>query len=105
MRLLWIACACMGLLLPHMASAMSLSEAKAQGLVGEQADGYLGAVKPGAEEVIATVNLARKAEYEKIAGQNKQDISVVEKLAAQKAYEMTPADYYVRVANGAWQKK
>ena len=92
-------------MLPSLAFAMSLSEAKAQGFVGEQPDGYLGVVKPGAEDVVASTNAARKAEYEKIAAQNKQDRSVVEKLAAKQAYEKTLSGNYVQGADGIWQKK
>lgn len=105
MRKLFLAVAFAVLALPVMASAMSLSEAKSQGYVGEQTDGYLGSVKPGAEDVISSVNAARKAEYQKIAAQNKQDVSVIEKLAAKQAYDKTQPGNYVQGADGTWQKK
>lgn len=90
---------------PHMASAMSLTEAKAQGLVGERTDGYLGVVKPGAEDIVDAVNTARRAEYESIAAQNKQPLDVIEKLGAKQAYEKTRPGNYVQKADGSWQKK
>lgn len=95
------------LALPNMASALELSQAKAQGLVGETPSGYLAAVKSGSEAdtLVDTVNAARRAEYDRIAAKNKQDRAAVETLAAKKAYEMTPAGYYVQGADGNWKKK
>jgi len=87
--------------------ALDLHEAKSQGLVGETATGYIAPVSAPTAEVTALVNdinRQRKAEYERIAGQNKIAVKDVEVLAAQKAIEKTPAGQFVR-SNGQWQRK
>lgn len=55
------------------AFAMSLQEAKSQGYLGEQANGYLGLVQanPEAKAVMDDVNNKRRAHYETIAKKNK----------------------------------
>ena len=107
MRSWIVAMAMLMLAVPHMASALSLSEAKTKGLVGETPSGYLAAVQSGAEAdaLVDSVNAARRAEYDRIAAKNKQDRTAVESLAAKKAYEMTPAGQYVQGADGSWKKK
>ena len=51
--------------------ALSLQEAKAQGLVGEQANGYLAAVKSDAsadvKALVDDINVKRKEKYQSIA--------------------------------------
>lgn len=104
----WIlALAAAACILPMAASALTLAEAKSQGLIGEQPDGYLGVVKSGggAEDLVASVNAARKQEYQKIAEKNKQEISAVELLAAKRAYDLTQPGQYLKGADGSWQKK
>ena len=89
--------------------AISLQEAKAQGLVGEQANGYLGLVKSGApadvKALMNDINAKRKKEYEDIARRNKTDLNVVETLAGKKAIDMTPPGQYVKLPSGQWVKK
>lgn len=87
--------------------AMSaLGSAKAQGLVGEQADGYLGVVSASgnASEVAKLINQARRAEYERLAKQNNISLGDVQAIAGKKAIEKTPAGQYVNAGTG-WQKK
>lgn len=107
MRKSMLAIAAAALLLPQLAFALSLDQAKAQGLVGETPSGYLGAVKSGGEvnTLVNSINSQRKAEYDRIAKQNGQPRSVVESLAAKKAYEMTPAGQFLQSADGSWKKK
>jgi uncharacterized protein len=91
------------------AFAMSLDSAKNQGLVGERLDGYIGAVSsaPNAEtlSLVATINSARKDEYEKIAKRNGQPVSVVEKLAAAKLIERLDNGQYYMDKGGNWNRK
>lgn len=90
------------------AYAVDLDSAKAQGLVGEKRDGYLGVVASGNSEAQALandINAKRKAEYSRIASQNGQALNVVEKLAASKAFEMTKPGHYLQDAGGNWVKK
>ncbi|MCC5886481.1 MAG: YdbL family protein [Gammaproteobacteria bacterium] len=88
--------------------AMSLEQAKNQGLVGEQASGYLGIVSPpGSREVrdlVENVNLRRKDEYERIAARNGIAITQVEQLAGKRAIERSPRGHFVRLPNGSWQQ-
>lgn len=89
--------------------AMDLHQAKAQGLVGEQADGYLGLVDPGApvevKALMNRVNAKRKQEYQAIARRNNTELSVVEALAGKKAIERTAPGLYIRLPSGKWVKK
>ncbi|MFZ4125970.1 MAG: YdbL family protein [Rickettsiales bacterium] len=95
------------LVLPVQAFALSLDEAKAQGLVGERVDGYLGPVVESGEVVtlVKDINNQRRAEYARIAAGNGQPLDVIQKLAAQKAYEKTPSGFYVQSPQGGWVKK
>ncbi|NUF49432.1 YdbL family protein [Gilliamella sp. ESL0250] len=84
----------------------SLSQAKAQGVVGEQADGYLGVVKNegNATEIAQLINQARKAQYQKVSAESNVPLSEVEKKAGSKAQEKTPAGQYIK-QQGQWLKK
>lgn len=102
--------ACMMLLaaVPSLAFALSLDDAKQQGLVGERPDGYLGIVSTSTPDVVSLVkatNNARRAEYDRIAAQTGQPRNVIEQLAAKKAYEMTPRGQYVQDGSGGWRKQ
>jgi len=89
--------------------AIDLQSAKAQGLVGEQPNGYLGSVKGNAGNdvaaLIAQINAARKTEYQRIAKRNNTQLDVIEKLAGKKAIEKTPSGQFVKSASGSWVKK
>jgi len=91
------------------AYAVSLDAAKAQGLVGERLDGYIGTVSssPSGEvtSLVSSINTARKAEYAKIAAKNGQPVSVVEKLAAAKLIERLNSGQYFMDKSGNWVKK
>lgn len=89
--------------------AISLQDAKAQRLVGEQANGYLGLVKPGASAAVKAlmndINTKRKKEYQGIARRNKTTLNAVEALAGKKAIDRTPSGQYVRLPSGQWIRK
>lgn len=86
--------------------ALSLDEAKEQGLVGEQPNGYLGSVQSSPEravrELVEQVNLRRRDEYSRIAERNGVPREEVEKLAGKRAIERTRAGHYVRLPDGRW---
>lgn len=86
--------------------ALSLDEAKAKGVVGEQGNGYLGIRENNAEtEALATdINARRRTEYLKIAEKNGTTVASVEALAGQKAIDATPKGQYIS-QNGSWSKK
>lgn len=89
------------------AFAMSLHEAKSQGYLGEQANGYLGLVKtnPEAKAVMDEVNNKRRAHYETIAKKNNISVSDVAKLAGEKAIAAADKGNYVQNAQGKWVQK
>lgn len=95
------------MLLPQLAFALSLDEAKSKGMVGERQDGYLGVVSGGADAtaLVKSINNQRRAEYDRIAGSNGTPRTAIEKLAAEKAYANTPSGQYVQGSNGSWVKK
>lgn len=89
------------------AFALSLDEAKAKGLVGERANGYLGAVissNPDAQAVIEDVNRKRRQAYEEIAKRNRTDVRAVETLAGEKAIQNTTPGNFIE-GPGGWIKK
>jgi uncharacterized protein YdbL (DUF1318 family) len=89
--------------------SVTLEQAKSQGLVGEQPNGYLGVVVANAsgdvQALIADVNNKRRAEYQGIAQRNNASVEAVEALAGKKAIERTPPGHYVRLPSGQWVKK
>ncbi len=87
--------------------AASLDRLKADGLVGERADGYLGAVnEPVSAQVAAVIeeiNTKRKAEYTRIASANDISLKEVEALAGKKTLKKTQSGGWIFV--DGWQRK
>jgi len=94
------------LLICQPAMALDLHTAKAQGLVGETATGYLAAVKasPEVQQLVKTINAKRRQHYQQIAKRNNTPLSAVEQLAGKKAIDKTPPGQFIRI-NGSWRKK
>lgn len=94
------------ILLAFSAAAIELDQAKDQGLIGEQTDGYLGIIKEAqvVQELVQEINSKRKAKYEQLAKQNSIKLEQVEALAGKKAIEKTQAGHYV-LLGGNWVKK
>jgi hypothetical protein len=93
---------------PAAALALSLDEAKAAGLVGEQPDGYLGVVagaQPDVASMVERINSERRAHYVEIAKRNGTSVSAVEALAGKKTIERTPSGEYVMVPGRGWVRK
>jgi len=99
---------CLLLMIP-MSFALTLQEAKNEGLVGEQRNGYVGLVVESAPaDVVAMVrdvNNQRRELYQQIARQNSISVEQVAALAFEKAVEATPTGQYLQNASGAWVKK
>jgi uncharacterized protein YdbL (DUF1318 family) len=84
--------------------------AKATGLVGEQADGFLGFVKPVSDpalkEAVREINEGRAALYRQAAAKN----GVTPEAAGASAYttivqsRLKPGEYY-KPAGGSWVRK
>lgn len=84
----------------------ALGQAKEQGIVGEQANGYLGVVKDSsnAADIVKLINDARRIEYTRLAQQNNIAVADVEALAGKKALERTSAGHFI-LLDGIWVKK
>ncbi len=96
-----------GLFLASQAFAMDLSQARAQGLVGETLDGYIAAVTASAEAnaVVSDINARRREEYAKISKDNGQPVAVVGKVAAERIIGGLPSGSYYKSADGSWKRK
>ncbi|MBO6667787.1 YdbL family protein [Parvibaculum sp.] len=92
------------------ALAIDLDSAKAQGLVGEKLDGYVGIVtsspSPDLTKMVNDINLRRRDSYRAIADKTAgATLNAVEKLAAEKLIRKTPSGQYVEKSPGQWVKK
>ncbi len=87
--------------------ANPLDDAKTQGLIGEQADGYVGAVGTDGrvQSLVNDINAKRKAKYEEIAKKRGAPADAVAQIAGQKLIERAPAGHYIRGDNGQWRQK
>ncbi len=88
------------------AMAMDLDGAKRQGILGEQADGYVGIVKPSpaAVELARDINEKRRQSYQDLAKRNGVSADSVARLAGQKLTDRAPPGEYVR-QGGEWVRK
>ena len=91
------------------AFALTLDEAKSQGFLGEQPNGYLGLVVSSApaetKNLLQEINQKRSEEYHRIAQKNGTSLQVVEALAGKKAIEKTSHGQYVKLPSGQWVKQ
>jgi uncharacterized protein YdbL (DUF1318 family) len=93
---------------PGLLFALSLEEAKAKGLVGEKANGYLGVVhppSPEAQSLTNEVNEKRRRAYHDIATRNRTQLEAVETLAGDKAIQNTKPGHFVEGPAGWTRKK
>ena len=97
------------LVLAPAAQASPLDDAKARGLVGERADGYVGVVDASAPAdvklLVEDVNRKRAHEYETIAKRNGTNATAVAALAGAKLVARAPAGQFVMDASGSWKKR
>jgi uncharacterized protein YdbL (DUF1318 family) len=102
-----VAIAVFGAALPS--AAIDLDSAKAQGIVGEQTDGYVAAVAASApadvQALVADVNAKRRAAYQEIAQKNGTKVDDVGVLAAQKLIGRAPPGAWIRDKGQWYQKK
>lgn len=87
--------------------AIGLDDAKQQGLVGEQLNGYLGVVKSNAEakQLVNSINKKRRAAYADKAKKAGVGIEVIETRIGQRLIERAKPGQYVQDAGGKWKKK
>ncbi len=90
-------------------AASALTQPKADGLIGEQVNGYIGLVKQNLsadiKNLVNDVNARRKAGYQNIAKKQGTSLAEVERVGGNKAIEKTLSGNYIRDASGAWRKK
>lgn len=89
--------------------ALSKDEAKAQGLIGERANGYLGIVvsNPPSDlkHLVNNINKKRAAAYKKSAASAGVELDVFELRMGQRLQQRTPQGEYIQLKNGNWKKK
>jgi hypothetical protein len=98
-----------GLLSISVAVAGPLDQPKADGLIGEQANGYLGLVSQDVpadiKALVRDVNAKRKARYQSIAQKQSVALSEVEKVGGTTAIDRTLRGNYIKDSSGRWRKK
>jgi uncharacterized protein YdbL (DUF1318 family) len=87
--------------------AVTLDQAKQQGLVGEMSNGYLGVVVANEEvkTLVAGVNKKRKDIYLKLARKNNITMKQVTALAGEKSIAKTQSGHFIKMPSGKWIKK
>ncbi|MEM7024389.1 MAG: YdbL family protein [Pseudomonadota bacterium] len=99
---------CMLGMLAMPVAAQSLDDAKADGVVGERADGYVGVVGSASGNIqglVDQVNAKRKAKYGEIAKDRGTSVDAVAQIAGKKLIERAPKGTYVMGSNGQWRQK
>lgn len=91
------------------ANAVTLDEARTQGLVGERPDGLVGAVAPSpapdVKALVDSVNAARLASYKDVAQKNGTPIDAVQMVAGEKQVQKAKENkWYYLGAGGAWSR-
>lgn len=96
-------------LLATSAWALSLDDAKSQGLVGERSNGYLGIVvnNPSADvkTLVADINSKRKQAYQESASSAGVELQIIELRIGQRLQQKTGGGQYIQTEGGAWQRK
>lgn len=89
--------------------ALTLDEAKSQGLVGEKVDGYIAAVVPNpsaeVQALITSTNDGRRQVYADLAQRNGITVEAVGIVSAEKLREKAASGEYVQSPNGQWVRK
>ncbi|NQZ32303.1 MAG: YdbL family protein [Oceanospirillaceae bacterium] len=90
-------------------AALSMDQAKAQGLIGETSSGYLGSVKSGPSAAVAnlikSINVQRKAAFATKATKAGVSVSVMAKRVAQRLFQKAAKGAYLQSPAGKWYKK
>ena len=90
------------------ASALTVDEAQAQGLLGENASGYLSLTPRGnaeAKALMESTNSKRKTKYQQIADKQKTALKNIEEIAGEKLIQKLTAGEFYQDAAGKWHKK
>ena len=97
----------MSLLMSLSAYALDLTQAKSQGLIGEQANGYVGLVKESTEAktLAEDINAKRKKAYIDLAKKNNLNLQDVEILAGKKLIKKAASGEFIQSETSKWVKK
>lgn len=91
------------------AYAITLDEAKSEGLVGEKLDGFIAAVTANPNDevrnLIEITNRGRREVYAELAERNGTTIEIVGILAAEKLYAQAASNEYVQNPDGRWVRR
>lgn len=86
-----------------------VEDARSNGAVGEQADGYLGMVKPGNADLkarVSQINIKRKAFYTDLAAKKGVTVSEVSGATACEQFKnRVPANGFYRDETGTWKHR
>ena len=87
-----------------------VEQAKAQGVVGEMATGYLGIADPSKatpdlKRRVDEINAGRLQAYTDIAGKNNQSVATVAVLMAEKQFARAQAGEVLKPEGQGWTKK
>ncbi|MEC6797976.1 YdbL family protein [Photobacterium sp. S4TG1] len=89
--------------------AITLQQAKQQGLVGETNTGFIAAIKPtknpDVNRLINSVNNHRQKTYRTISQSHDLPLSTIKQQAYKKAVEKTQTGHFYQNNQGAWKKK
>jgi uncharacterized protein YdbL (DUF1318 family) len=96
------------LVMSQLSLALTVDEAQSQGLLGENASGYLEMTPRGnaeAKTLMNVINGKRKAKYQSIAAKQKTDLTSIEKIAGEKITSKLNAGEFFKDVDGKWHKK
>ena len=86
-----------------------IEAAKAAGVVGERADGYLGLVSGDAEAAVKRrvneINAKRRALFERLARETSTTVQEVGIITGEKQYAQTASGHFFMGADGRWTRK
>lgn len=94
---------------PALAASPAIESAKAQCVIGERKDGYLGVVSGKSASTVVlremrSVNQQRRAAYERLAERNGVTIDVAAALTAERLINAAKSGECVQNAAGEWVK-
>lgn len=89
------------------AHALSLDEAKSEGLVGERPDGLLGVVvdTPETNRLVTEINAKRLDRYRQLAQEEGVPVNQVQALVGEKVIGQAAPGEYILGASGEWVRK
>ena len=102
-----LAAASLASLAPRHAFALTLNDARAQGLVGELPNGYIAARRdgPGVSALVDSVNRQRRQRYRQIASENNAPLAAVEQQAGRALIQRLPPGGWYLDSSSRWQQR